>query len=155
MIFENISREKVAQLIDIAKILSISSLTTFITRYPSLKKLIQNSKNTNDWDFCMTIGGVAMGTLLIEPNLSKKAFSQFSIGLDEYFPKWNLEGSTAFADLKKFVQKTVSLKIEYSTAIGLWIIWNIKHKMPNEEEYKAAQAIGSFLFSALKGWWDA
>jgi hypothetical protein len=155
MIFENISREKAGQLINIAKILSISSLPNFSDRFPSLKKLIKSSKNTDDWDFFMTVGGVAMGIMLIEPNLSKRAFNQFTQGLAEYFIKWNPHGAGAFDDLKKFVQRTASLRIEYSTAIGLWVIWNIKHNKPNEDELKGAKAIGNFLFSGLKDWWDA
>ena len=76
MIFENISREKAGQLINIAKILSISSLTNFTNRFPSLKKLIKSSNNTNDWDFFVTVGGVAMGTMIIEPKVLAEQFTK-------------------------------------------------------------------------------
>ena len=128
---KNIDKNKADYLISMARISATSSLTAFFNEFSSLKDLIKDSKNTKDWYFYMTVGGVASGISLIHPKLSQKDFNEFTKWIDESLSKWDVDGHRALLDLSRFVQKTVSENITPSTAVGLWVIWNIKTQQPN------------------------
>jgi hypothetical protein len=151
---KNIDKKKVDDLISMAKISATSSLTAFFNEFSSLKDLIKDHQNTNDWYFYMTIGGIASGISLIHPKLSKKDFNEFTKWIDESLSKWDIDGTSALLDLSKFVKKTVSENITPPNAIGLWVVWNIKKEQPDKDETSLVIDIGQYLSRGFEGWWN-
>jgi len=153
MIFKNKNREKARKLIAMANTVAISSLTPFLDKFSNLEQIIK-ARGIGDWDFFMTVAGVAIASQTISSKQPEKDFHQFAVGLQEHFPKWDRNAAAAFNDLTKFTQKNASGGIDSITAAGLWVLWNIKRESPTDDEISMAPVIGRFLAENLKGWWD-
>ena len=140
-------------MIAMANTVAISSLATFLDKFPHLKAIIK-TRGTDDWDFFMTVAGIGVALQTVGSNPTEKAFRQFTLGLQEHFPKWNPNAAAAFDDLTKFTQRNASGGVDPMTATGLWVLLNVKQDSLADDEMSMAPVIGRFLVGNVEGWWD-
>jgi hypothetical protein len=155
-LFGNRSREKARRLIATAHTIAISSLTSFLDKFPALGSIckVRGAAGPQDWDFFMTVAGVGFALQTLGSRPSEKDLRHFTEGLQEHSPKWNAHAAAAFDDLTRFTQRNVSGEMDSLTAIGLWVLWNVKRENPTQEEMPLAPAIGRFLAANLAGRWE-
>lgn len=141
-------------LINLAKNVSKSSLAGFIDNYPNIKKLINNEKGSESWDFFMTIAGIHAAFLHVNQDWILNYIKVFEDCLENSMLKWHPDANDAYTDLNNYIQKSKKKDIQYETVLGSWIMLNLKGTDPNEEETKIANIIGDILVDSVLDWWE-
>lgn len=63
---------------------------------------------------------------------------------------WDRQVEDSLQDVDRFIEIFDKDKEDLITAIGAWVVWNLKgSKLESDEEFKAAHAIGFLLRAAL------
>ncbi len=132
---------------------SKSSLTGFIDNFPAFKKLIKNEKDTECWEFLMTIAGIHASFLCVDLDWILNYLECFGDCLENSMLKWNPHANDAFRDLNNYIQKFIKKDIQYETVLGSWVILKLKGTDPNEEETKIANIMGDILVDSMRYWW--
>ncbi len=156
MIFGNKNRGKARNLIAMANTIAISSLTSFLDKFPDLEPIFKarGAHGPADWDFFMTVAGVGAALLVVGANPGEEDSHQFGQGLQQHLAKWDPNAPAAFDDLTKFTERNVSAGVDRLTTIGLWVLWNVKQATPTDDEMAMAPAVGRFLAASFQGWRD-
>jgi hypothetical protein len=136
-----------------SRLLSISSLNTFLNKIPDMDELIQNSNDTKHWDFFMTIAGVHASYMSSNSFFIDNS-SNFLKAINKTLEKWDYRAAVAFTDLSNFISTSKSKDLEYSLKLGSWVIWNIKGSQPSDSDYRIAQLIGNYWVDTFFQWWD-
>ncbi len=66
---------------------------------------------------------------------------------------WDHQGAESYANFSKYVTQTVDSGIDIRTAIGSWVIWNIKAEQPTQQELTCASAIGATFQTSMSNSW--
>jgi len=135
-------------IVDTVNLISISSMVSFLDKYPILKEILKESKNpSNDWDFYMTAAG--SGIVLISSETYKGEHDEIknrASEIDKDIPR-------AIDDFISFMNKGNVSDDLIPANIGLWVLWNLKQAEPSNEEVKElAPVIGNFLLQIIFDW---
>ena len=141
-------------LINLAKMVGKSSLTSFIDNYPNIKKLIKNEKGSESWDFFMTIAGIHAAFLHVNQDWILNYLEYFEDCIENSMWEWHPRASGALTDLNNYIQKFTKKDVQYETVLGSWVMLNLKGTDPNEEETKIANIIGDILVDSVLDWWE-
>ena len=144
-------REKADSILGVCRVVVASSLTSFLDRFPILEGILKKT-GAERWDFFMTLAGVGatLSMVMDDENISDEDKRGFSYALRDSLNEWHKLGYQAFADLSKFVRHNTDSGMEQHTAIGAWVIWNLKDDQPTEEELDLAPVIGKYLLAAAQ-----
>lgn len=142
--------DKVTLLMSASRILAISSMIPFLNRFPVMENMINDAEDTKNWDFFMTVAAVYAGILNYSVKFSNEEIEDMSRQAEKQLEDWNQFGATAFGDLKVFYRRNVEAGIHSHEAIGLWVIWNIKKSEPTKKDMELCNALGFYIFSAMR-----
>jgi hypothetical protein len=136
--------------VDAIRTISISSLNLLISDYPGLEEILKNSKSLNpadDWYYFMTSAGA--GLVL----MSTEDYKGEHLDVINRLAEMDSTYPIAIDDLRSFVKRFEVSDEDFPAIIGGWVLWNLKHEKPTEEEFtKLAPIIGRILFSVIADW---
>ena len=145
-------RKQVEALIAAMRLAVIDLLHDLLDRSQAIADLVKLTK-LDDWDFFATVAGVGAGLLEFPGEKSRTTSSALSSVATDALNQWDAQGGEALADFMKFVRESVESGIDAQTAIGGWLLWNVKSEQPSDSELDSAPGIGLFLRAAAKGCW--
>ncbi len=79
-------------LINLAKMVGKSSLTGFIDNFPAFKKLIKNEKDSESWNFFMTIAGIHAAFLHVNKDWILNYLEYFEDCIENSMWEWHPVG---------------------------------------------------------------
>lgn len=144
---------KNTNLVKLVELQAISSLVPFGDKIPVIYQLLKQSKNgPKDWDFFVTAAGVGTATFVLTYflHLDRKTVQILTGKINSDVKEWDKQGSAAVSNFINFVSTNIQKNINIQTAVGAWIIWNLKNGEPTNEEIAPAQILGSFLLDSIK-----
>lgn len=128
------------------KTLSISSLDSFLNKYPKEVKAIL--KDPADWDYFVFAAclGILTGSSILSAQELKIVNDQV-LDIDNELPK-------AIIDFNHFMSK-VDDDTLFIPSIGLWVIWNINGETIKDREMQVlALSLGKYLMYIVKSTFD-
>ncbi len=141
---------KTTNIADAIPLISISILITLIEKYPTLKNLLNTSKNeksTEEWNYYFTAAG--SGLVLMSTENHKGEHNEIInrlIEMDKTYPN-------AIDDFIKFMNKFKGSDDLIPVNVGLWVLWNLKKEQPSDTEVsELASIIGRSLLKIIYDW---
>lgn len=119
--------------------------------------------HVQQWDFIVTVAGVFIATTRLR-NLkvnSKREAALMEIVVAS-LQDWNPDAVRVFEDCKalfelefdRLTARGHDTRFVASDALGIWVIWNILGKQPqNQEEIELVRAVGALTTHNLFDWW--
>jgi hypothetical protein len=108
-----------------------------------------------NWDFFGTVAGVGIGLIGLTGSMSRSDVEKATESIRQALTTWDSQGFDALQDFMAFVRKTVEGGVDTDTAVGSWVLWNVKSEKPSADELEVAPIIGAFFRGAIAGSWDA
>ena len=142
------------QLLQRAKIIAASSTVPVLDRFPAIDAIFRRPGFSvpGHWDFFITAAGLGTGLSLYAAQHTPDEMRPFAAALLRHMEHWDAQGGAAVADFQSFVSRNTDGGVEFATAIGSWVIWNIKGSTPTDSEFAAAPAIGTLVLNGVRDW---
>lgn len=142
-------RNKVEKLTSLARMLSLSVEEAIPKESTRLQELIDNSES-DDWIFFSSSALIAM-------NVGKIAETHKSLGekelnniIKEAMNKVDINYFRAIHDFKKFTSQNGYDPKAHIINIGMWIVWNLEQRKPNNQDKEIVGKIGKLLITQVK-----
>jgi hypothetical protein len=142
------------RLLQLSHILSTSSTVSLLDRFPAISAILTRPGLSvrGHWDFFAAVAGLGTGLSLYATARQPSDVKAFTIALVRRAEHWDQQAPAAIDDFQQFVNRNVSAGVDLPTAIGSWVVWNIKSATPSDEELRAAPAIGAIIVNGLRDW---
>jgi len=134
------------------------SLFLLLDKFPQLARV-----KSQEWDFFFAIGSVFAGLSDIgSRSESHKKFVRRMIS--DALMEWDRDGLRALEDCEGFVIRSIdsistgdseALQRHLSNFLGLWIVWNIFQKRPQDSDLELASVAGDLAFRMVAGCWES
>lgn len=146
--------DEATRLLSLAKIVATSSTTPVLETFPAIDAIFHRPGFSirEHWDFFVTVAGLAMGLASYSERHSRSQVTAFASELLTQAGLWDDRAAPAIADLQRFANRNLSEGVDAPTAIGLWVVWNIAGRAPEDSAVAAAPTIGSLVIKSLQEW---
>ncbi len=137
-----------------AQIIAASSTVSILDRFPAIDAIFRRPGFSvpGHWDFFATAAGVGTGLSLYAAQHTPDEMQLFTAALLRHMERWDAQAATAVADFQDFVTRNTNGGVDFATAIGSWVVWNIKGSAPSDSDFAAAPAIGALVLNGVRDW---
>lgn len=154
--FANAKRRRRAQkVLAVAEIAAASSHEILLDSFPEITELVTGEEEFATWNFFCTVGAAGSAMYLFgRPDIPQDELSGATRAVLRVLDKWDHQGREAYTGLLRFVDRTIKGgSVSTQTAVGVWIMWNVRGAEPNERQLEAGAALGALLFNMMAGAW--
>ncbi len=145
-------KKRADTLVQIARLNAIESFVPISDKFPKINELFK-SKKVDEWDFFVTIAGVATAIANLDDNLPVSTIRDLIVRIQNSLDEWDPNGNRALTDIGDFITRNTGQGVDHHIAVGSWVLWNIKGEEPNDSELDLAPTIGGFLSGSFSDWW--
>jgi len=118
--------------------------------------LFQSRRLVHDWDFLITVAGVAVGLQTLFPQVNNKTFRKLYSAVVNQLVEWNPYANASLNNLQRFYNKNRELGFDFVSASGIWVVWNILKRPPSsEDEISMALSVAEIIRRDVRRWWYA
>lgn len=145
-------RRKARSLVSNCQTLAMSTFDDFAASSPIVGALAQRG-DTERWDVVMTMAGVGVALGQVERALPEKQFLAFHKALLDNLRPWYANAVDMLQHQDRFILHRADHGIDHDTAIGEWVVSNLKGGAPSNGDMDLAPIVTRQLQLALESWW--
>ncbi len=146
-------QKKADQLVASASISATSLLIPLLDSAPVLNQIIKE-QSPDTWDFFATVAAVGACMLEAYRFIPEGDDCMVEKALRQALNAWDNQGYDAYLNFVKFVTQNVDAGVETLTAIGSWVLWNLKSGQPTQHELAIVPDIGTALHRSMLNSWS-
>lgn len=145
-------RRKAQSLVSNCQAFAMTTFDDFASACPVVGALSARG-DTERWDVVMTVAGVGIALAEIEDALPEKQFEAFYRALLDRLRPWYANADQLLQHQVRFVSQRAEHGVARPSAVGEWVVSNLKGGPPTHGDLAIAPLIGKQLQTALDGWW--